>query len=97
MSDLSSRYPAFKVDLSDPIRAINELIRILEVWRDRIVTVVESKQDENEELDIKVYNQNDEPTLSAAENAAFWIDADGGPAYYLVFKHSSGQVKVALT
>jgi hypothetical protein len=63
----------------------------------QVVAAVNSKQDEDADLNISYYNQNDEPTLSANETAAFWEDADGGPAYYLILKTSSGsQVKVQL-
>ncbi len=45
---------------------------------------------------IVVYNQNAEPSLSK-NTIALWIDADGGPAYYLVANLDGTQVKVTLT
>ena len=45
---------------------------------------------------IKVYNQNAEPTIGDNQ-IALWIDADGGPAYYLVANFDGTQKTVALT
>jgi hypothetical protein len=99
MSDLQHTYPNFDaVDPRDPERAIRDLLELLRELQKQVVEAVNSKQDEDAELNIKYYNQNDEPTLAANENAAFWEDADGGPAYYLLLKESGGtQKKVALT
>lgn len=98
MTDLGYKETGIRFDPRDPKTALLNLQKVLEGSLRRIITAVNSRQTTDEELNIKVYNQNDEPTLSADENAAFWIDADGGPAYYLVFRVSSGtQVKVALT
>lgn len=41
---------------------------------------------------IKVYNQNDEPTLNDNE-FALWIDADGGPKYYGIANFDGTQKK----
>ena len=45
---------------------------------------------------IKVYNQNAEPTIGTNQ-MALWIDADGGPAYYLIGNFEGTQTTVALT
>lgn len=98
MTDLSYKEVRVRLDPRKPEESLKDLQKILEASFSRIVTAVNTRQTKDEELNIKVYNQNAEPTLSADENAAFWIDADGGPAYYLLFRVSSGtQVKVALT
>lgn len=98
MSDLKYGFPNLAVDPSEPVSGLRLLIVNLLEFAKRIVTAVNSKQDKDEELNIKYYNQNDEPTLSANENAAFWKDADGGPVYYLVLKTDGGsQVKVQLS
>ena len=43
-----------------------------------------------------IHNQNAEPTIPA-NSIAFWIDADGGPAYYIIFNYNGTAKKVALT
>jgi len=45
---------------------------------------------------IRVYNQNAEPTIGDNQ-MALWIDADGGPLYYLLANFDGSQKKVALT
>lgn len=43
-------------------------------------------------------SQDAEPTLDRDGAAVIWIDTDGGPLYYLLYRVSSGvQVKVALS
>ncbi len=50
------------------------------------------------ELSIKVYSQASEPTLSADNYMAIWIDTDDSNKVYLVFRRGTGdQVKVQLT
>lgn len=50
------------------------------------------------ELKIKTYSQDAEPTLSADQFIAFWIDTDDSNRVYLVYRRGSGdQVKVELT
>jgi len=98
MSNLSYQEVTVRIDPKDPTRALLDLQKILEASFGRTVTAVNSKQDKDAELNCKVYSQDAEPTLTADQQAAFWIDTDGGPAYYLLFRVSSGtQVKVALT
>jgi hypothetical protein len=99
MSDLEYTYPSFdSVDPRNPEIAIRDLLEIIRELQKRIVEAVNSKQDEDAELNIKYYAQDAEPTLTTNENAAFWEDTDGGPAYYLLLKESGGtQKKVALT
>jgi len=47
---------------------------------------------------IKTYTQAAEPTLSADNKAAIWIDSDDSNRVYLVFRRGIGdQVKVELT
>jgi len=43
-----------------------------------------------------IYNQNDEPDI-LSDTFAFWVDADGGPAYYLILDVAGTQVKVGMT
>ena len=45
---------------------------------------------------IKVYNQNSEPTIGENQTAV-WIDADGGPKYYVVANFDGTQKKGQLT
>jgi hypothetical protein len=98
MSDLSHQEVLIRINPREPQRALADLQKILEASFGRVLIAVNSKQDEDGELNCKVYSQDAEPTLEADQNAAFWIDTDGGPAYYLIFRVSSGtQVKVALT
>ena len=50
------------------------------------------------ELKIKVYSQDDEPTLSADQRCAYWIDTNDSDKVYLVFRRGTGdQVKIELT
>jgi hypothetical protein len=49
------------------------------------------------EIAIKVYSQNGEPTLSADNNMAIWIDTDDSNRVYLLFRRGTGdQVAVEL-
>lgn len=50
----------------------------------------------NSPVQLKIYDQNDEPDLESGYTA-FWIDADGGPKYYLVCNFNGVQKKVELT
>ena len=98
MSDLTYIYPRIVIDPRNPERGLRDLLKLLQEMQKIVTEAVNSKQDKDEELNIKYYNQNDEPTLSANENAAFWKDADGSPNYYLVLKTDGGSnVKVELT
>lgn len=98
MSDLKHGYPQFHIGIQEPKTGLARLIEILTEFSKRIVIAVNSKQDKDEELNIKYYSQDAEPTLAANENAAFWEDTDGGPAWYLVLKEAGGaQKKVELT
>ena len=45
---------------------------------------------------IKVYNQNDEPTIGKNQ-IALWIDADGGPKYYFIANFDGTQKKGQIT
>ena len=47
-------------------------------------------------LGIKIYNQNDEPDIPN-NSCAFWVDADGGPAYYLILDVGGTQVKATMS
>ncbi len=54
--------------------------------------------DGSQDLILKVYDQNDEPTLDTNGKAAIWMDADDSDRIYLVFRRGSGdQVKIELT
>ena len=96
---LDYKYPRkFIVNYADPEQALKSLVRAVEVMQIEIRKHLDTKQDEDEELNIKYYNQAAEPTLSANENAAFWKDSDGSPNYYLILKTDGGSnVKVELT
>ena len=97
MSDLYRKFPVLDIVGRSWESASKVIERFLRIWQNDVVTAVNSKQDKDAELNIKYYNQADEPTLSTNENAAFWEDSDAGPKYYLILKTSSGsQVKVEL-
>jgi hypothetical protein len=50
------------------------------------------------EISIKVYSQNDEPTLTADNNMAMWINTNDSNRVYILFRRASGdQVAVELT
>ena len=95
---LQYKFPRkFVVDYSNSEQALRIIVRALENMQIEVKKALDLKQDKDEELDIKYYNQNSEPTLAANEQAAFWKDADG-VNYYLVLKTDGGSnVKVELT
>jgi hypothetical protein len=54
--------------------------------------------DGSQDLVLKVYDQNSEPTLDTDQKAAIWQDANDSDRIYLVFRRGTGdQVKVELT
>jgi len=54
--------------------------------------------DGSQDLVLKAYEQDDEPTLDTDNKAAIWIDTNDSNRVYLVFRRGSGdQVKVELT
>lgn len=96
--DISNKFPIFTVIGDNWKAALSGIAKNIQAMRNEIAKAIATKQDVDDELDIKYYSQNGEPTLATNENACFWEDADGGPRYYLVLKNSSGtQIKVELT
>ncbi len=73
----------------------------LEVWKytnDGAVWHNFTSNDGTEDIMIKTYSQDGEPTLDADNKAAFWIDTNDSDRVYLVFRRGTGdQVKVELT
>ena len=96
MSDLPEKYPRFTwvADWKDSIKRI---VRGLNILYNNLVTAVNSKQDKDEELNIKYVSAGSEPTLSANENALFWQDTSASK-YYLILRDAGGtNRKVELT
>jgi len=63
-----------------------------------VVARTNSQYVEGEDITIKLYSQNAEPTLDADGKAALWKDTDDSDKIYLVFRRGSGdQVKIQLT
>ncbi len=96
MSDLSRKFPRLQAYGKEWGEALKSLIRSLEIQYENVVTAVNSKQDEDGELNIKYYEQAGEPTVATDGNAVLWKDTDDSRVY-LVFKNSDGQKKVELT
>ena len=65
--------------------------------KDALETLNTTKYEEDNEIKIKVYSQDDEPVLSADHKMAVWIDTDDSNRVYLVFRRGSGdQVAIEL-
>lgn len=58
--------------------------------KDALETLDSTKYEETNEIKIKVYSQDDEPTLSEDQKMAIWIDTNDSNRVYLVFRRGSG-------
>jgi hypothetical protein len=81
--ELINNVPTGNISSTDVQAAINELDT--------------EKLAKDSEIAIKLYSQNDEPTLAADNNLAIWIDTDDSNRVYLLYRRGTGdQVAVEL-
>jgi hypothetical protein len=76
----------------------NETDNLWEYTNDGAVWHYFTSNDGTEDIMIKTYTQDAEPTLDTDNKAAIWVDSDDANRVYLVFRRGVGdQVKVELT
>jgi len=76
----------------------NETNNLWEYTNDGAIWHNFTSNDGTEDIIIKTYTQDAEPTLDTDNKAAIWIDSDDSNKVYLVFRRGTGdQVKVELT